>query len=255
MAYYIFLKSLRRLEEFRKNPHVKIPPKSPSTNFQSLGKFKNPILIQKFLFFLIFGPADPAARLASGPASPPVVPSPQAEIVPAGPSSPRVGRVFVGNKFSFLVRVFLSRPPLPRLSVKLAPLVSCVFPTAPANPGRFLPSPPATPRRLASDLVMPGKVITPRLDSPSYSHSLTSHQAGPSSMALKPLTPALTAWPPLFGAPPTEYKRRAPSPSVTAPLTTPISLSPCLSSPLAERHRFPILHRRRPASTVPLELR
>jgi hypothetical protein len=43
MAYYIFLKSLRSLEEFRKNPHVKIPPKSPSTIFQCLGKFKNPI--------------------------------------------------------------------------------------------------------------------------------------------------------------------------------------------------------------------
>jgi hypothetical protein len=43
MAYYIFLKSLRSLEEFRKNPHVKIPPKSPCANFQSLGKFKNPI--------------------------------------------------------------------------------------------------------------------------------------------------------------------------------------------------------------------
>jgi hypothetical protein len=41
---------LRSLEEFRKNPHVKIPPKSPCTNFQSVGKFKNPILIQKFPF-------------------------------------------------------------------------------------------------------------------------------------------------------------------------------------------------------------
>jgi hypothetical protein len=40
MTYYIFLKSLRSLEEFRKNPHVKIPPKSPCANFQSLGKFK-----------------------------------------------------------------------------------------------------------------------------------------------------------------------------------------------------------------------
>jgi hypothetical protein len=69
MACYIFLKSFRGLEEFRKNPHVKIPPKSPSTIFQSLGKFKNPILIRKFLIFLIFGLADPAARLASGPAS------------------------------------------------------------------------------------------------------------------------------------------------------------------------------------------
>jgi hypothetical protein len=43
MAYYIFLKSLRSLEEFWKNPHVKIPPKFPSTIFQSLGKFKNPV--------------------------------------------------------------------------------------------------------------------------------------------------------------------------------------------------------------------
>jgi hypothetical protein len=47
MTYYIFLKSLRSLEEFRKNPHDKIPP----TNFQSLCIFKNPIFIQKeFLF-------------------------------------------------------------------------------------------------------------------------------------------------------------------------------------------------------------
>jgi hypothetical protein len=56
MASYIFLKSLKSLEEFWKNPHVKIPPKSPSTNFQSLGKFKNPILIQKILFFPDFWP-------------------------------------------------------------------------------------------------------------------------------------------------------------------------------------------------------
>jgi hypothetical protein len=48
MAYYIFLKSLRSLEEFRKkNPHIKIPPKSPRTNFQSLGIFENPIFILK----------------------------------------------------------------------------------------------------------------------------------------------------------------------------------------------------------------
>jgi hypothetical protein len=166
MTSYIFLKSLRGLEEFRKTPHVKIPPKSPSTNFQSLGKFKNPILIQKFLFFLIFGLADPTARLASGPASPPAAASPQAEIAPADPSSPRVSRVFVGNTFSFSVHAFLSRPPLPRLSVNRALSVRCVFPTASADPGRFLPSPPATPRRPTSNLVMPGKTITPHLDSP-----------------------------------------------------------------------------------------
>jgi hypothetical protein len=50
MAYYIFLKSLRVIEEFRKNPHNKISPKSPCTNFQSLCKFKNPILFLKGIF-------------------------------------------------------------------------------------------------------------------------------------------------------------------------------------------------------------
>jgi hypothetical protein len=50
MAYFIFLKSLRSLEEFRKNPHFKIPPKSPSTYFQSLGKFKNPIFNSEIHF-------------------------------------------------------------------------------------------------------------------------------------------------------------------------------------------------------------
>jgi hypothetical protein len=70
MAYYIFLKSLRSLEEFRKNPHVKIPPKSPSTNFQRLGKFKNPNFNSEILFFLDFGPADLAAHPTSQPSQP-----------------------------------------------------------------------------------------------------------------------------------------------------------------------------------------
>jgi hypothetical protein len=167
MAWHIifFLKSLRSLEEFRKNPHVKIPPKSPSTNFQILGKFKNPILIRKF-FFLTFGPANLEARSASGPASPPATPSLQAETVPVGPSSPRVGRIFTGNTLSFLVRALPSWPPLPRLSVKWAPLVRCVFPTTLNDPGCFLLLPPATPRRPTSDLEMPDEVFTPRLDSP-----------------------------------------------------------------------------------------
>jgi hypothetical protein len=208
MACYIFLKSLRSLEEFRKNRHVKIPPKSPSTNFQS----------------------------------------------PIGPSSQRVGRVFAGNTFSILVHAFPSRPPLPRLSVNRAPSVRCVFPTAPADPSHFLPSLAATPRRPTSDLVMPDKTITPHLDSPQ-SHPLTSHQAGPSSMALKPLTPTLTAPATPPRRTPGPYKRRAPSPSFTAPLPAPISLSPRLSSPLTERRRLAILHRHRPASSAPPESR
>jgi hypothetical protein len=107
MACYIFLKYLRSLEEFRKNPHVKIHPKSPSTNFQSLDKFKNPILIRKFLFFLIFGPADPAACLASGLASPPAVPSPLAEI--ARPAHPARASVASSWEIRFPLRFTPSR--------------------------------------------------------------------------------------------------------------------------------------------------
>jgi hypothetical protein len=60
MAYYIFLKSLRSLEEFRKNPHAKIPSKSPSTIFQSPVIIKNQILFRKEFSFT-FGPIGPAA--------------------------------------------------------------------------------------------------------------------------------------------------------------------------------------------------
>jgi hypothetical protein len=66
IAWHIifFLKSLRSLEEFRKNPDVKIPHKSPSTNFQSLGKFKN-LIFNSEIIFLDFGKADLAAHPAS----------------------------------------------------------------------------------------------------------------------------------------------------------------------------------------------
>jgi hypothetical protein len=63
MAYYIFLKSLRSLEEFRKNPHVKIPPKSPCANFQSLDKLKNLIFNSK-IPFLRFRPGRPCGPLS-----------------------------------------------------------------------------------------------------------------------------------------------------------------------------------------------
>jgi hypothetical protein len=71
MAYFIFLKYLRSLEEFRNNPHVKIPPKSPCANFQSIGIFKNLSFIRKGIFFRFqpirpsparIGPLCPAGR-------------------------------------------------------------------------------------------------------------------------------------------------------------------------------------------------
>jgi hypothetical protein len=75
MAYYIFLKSLRSLEEFRKNPHVKIPPKSSSTNFPSLGKFKIQFLFEN-IYSSDFSPLGSAGlptppALACRPAQPP----------------------------------------------------------------------------------------------------------------------------------------------------------------------------------------
>jgi hypothetical protein len=56
MACFIFLKYLRSLEEFRKNPHIKIPPKSPCANFQSLDIFKIQFYSEKN-FSVAFGPA------------------------------------------------------------------------------------------------------------------------------------------------------------------------------------------------------
>jgi hypothetical protein len=111
-------------------------------------------------FFLAFGPANLAAHSASGPASPPAVPSPQAETVPAGPSSLRVGRVFMGNTFSFSDHAFPSWPPLPRLSVNWAPPVRFTpFPT-PADPGQKSPAP--LPRALdAPELSQPSLITLP----------------------------------------------------------------------------------------------
>jgi hypothetical protein len=83
MAYYIFLKSLRSLEEFRKNPHAKIPPKSLSTNFQSLGKFKNPIFIRKRIFPSL------SAQSAQRPAGPPDLSASQPPALPLFSCRPR----------------------------------------------------------------------------------------------------------------------------------------------------------------------
>jgi hypothetical protein len=147
MAYYIFLKSLRSIEEFRKNPHVKIPPKSPSTNFQSLDKFKNPILIRKFP-----KPLSPASPLAT--------PSPVGRKRPAGPSSPRVGHVFTGNTFSFLDHAFPSQSPPPSVTATRAPPVGFIVFTAPADPGWDFPRAAAPPRRCLAPR-MPPSIYSP----------------------------------------------------------------------------------------------
>jgi hypothetical protein len=75
MAYYIFLKSLRSLEEFRKILMSKFLLNHLLQISKALVNSKIQFLIQKS-FFLAFGPANLAARSASGPASPPAAPSP-----------------------------------------------------------------------------------------------------------------------------------------------------------------------------------
>jgi hypothetical protein len=125
---------------------------------KALVNSKIQFLIQKS-FFLAFSPANPAARSASGPASPPAAPSPQAETVPAAPSSPRVGRIFVGNTFSLSDHTFPSRPPLPRLSVNRDLSVRFTpFPT-PADPGRKSPA-PSLPHAAAPRLGCPRAFTT-----------------------------------------------------------------------------------------------
>jgi hypothetical protein len=109
MAYYVFLKSFRSLEEFMKNPHIKISAKSPCTNFQSPGIFKNPIFIPKQIFLQLSAqsaqqPASPSDLLAptglAGRPSPPgrapfpfLPPSPEPAALPHPPlAPPRHGR-------------------------------------------------------------------------------------------------------------------------------------------------------------------
>jgi hypothetical protein len=113
MTYYIFLKSLWSLEEFRKNPHVKIPPKSSSTNFPSLGKFKIQFLFEK-IYFLRIQPARPSRPAHSpglGLPAGPNLPGPNRPAHAASqPASPRTPLAY------FTEDVFLFGSRLPKLA-------------------------------------------------------------------------------------------------------------------------------------------
>jgi hypothetical protein len=126
MAYFIFLKYLRSLEEFRKNPHVKIPPKSPCANFQSLGKFKNPIFNSKIIFPR-FWPGQPYGPLRLWPSRP------RWPLSSCGPKPPLPAHLAHASVASSRKYVFpfgsrlLSWSLLSRLSIKWARTVSFVF--------------------------------------------------------------------------------------------------------------------------------
>jgi hypothetical protein len=139
-----FLKSLRGLEEFRKNCHVKIPPKSPSTNYQSLDKFKNPIFNLEILF-PCFRPGRPCGPLGLWPSRPPLAsPFPQAEAHRPAQAAQPTRAIGVIAEVRFLLGFTSSS--LGAFSLPVSdmgdPLVSSVFPTAPADPGRETSAPP-----------------------------------------------------------------------------------------------------------------
>jgi hypothetical protein len=131
---------------------------------KALVNSKIQLLIQKF-FFLTFGPADLAAHLAFGQASPLTSLPPQAKTTLVGPPSPCVGRVFTEVRFPLW---FASSELVASLSslCQVGPSYQFRLPPALANHCRYLPSPPATLRHPTSDLEMPGEVFTPCLDSP-----------------------------------------------------------------------------------------
>jgi hypothetical protein len=135
VAYYIFLKSSRSLEEFRKNPHLKISPKSPSTNFQSLAIIKNQIFIRKriFLHFRPIRPSGQPAYSASRPMPPPGLRFPR----PANrPTLPPGLRPVTGPSWPTreVISLLATQPP-PRQ----AAMAAATFPTSPSPYGRPLP--------------------------------------------------------------------------------------------------------------------
>jgi hypothetical protein len=69
MVYFIFFKSLRSLEGFRKNPHIQIPSKFRCKIPQSLAKNPNSFEIQKSIPFKS-SLWDPAHFTHTGPLLP-----------------------------------------------------------------------------------------------------------------------------------------------------------------------------------------
>jgi hypothetical protein len=95
---------------------------------KALVNSKIQFLIQKF-FFLISTRLTLRPIRPLSPASPLAAPHPQAETVPAGPSSPCVGRVFAENTSSLLVRAFRAGR-LSHVSLSTGPQLSAPSPTS-----------------------------------------------------------------------------------------------------------------------------
>jgi hypothetical protein len=151
MAYYIFLKSLRSPEEFRKNPHVKIPPKSPSAISQSLAIIKNQILFGKEFSF-IFSPIGPAASRPARPLSPagyrPLPLFSRRPRTRARPIPAYAALAYLPKDISSSSVRSPTMTPSPSVTAKRAPTISSIFHLAPADPGHAAaslghPAPPS----------------------------------------------------------------------------------------------------------------
>jgi hypothetical protein len=140
---------MRSLEEFRKNLHVKIPPKSPSTIFQSLAIIKNQILFRKE-FFLHFRPNRPSGQ----PAHPASQPS-QPHHAPLFSRRPRAHArpIPAYAALAYLPKAVSSsslRSPAtmssPSVTATQAPPVGFIVSPASADPGQNFSAPPLPPR-------------------------------------------------------------------------------------------------------------
>jgi hypothetical protein len=210
MAYFIFLKYLRSLEELTKNPHVKIPPKSPCANFQSIGKFKNPIFNSKNIF-LHFQPGQPYGPLSLWPSRPHW---PLSSHGPKPPLPAHLARASVGSSrmyvFPFGSRL-LSWSLLSRLSVKWAGVVSFIFlrhrPTVAASSCRLRPPCVARPPTSRSQARSSLHALIPPLISP-----LNPSSSRPTINGIKTITASLFPLP-RPGVPlPGHYKRARSTP-------------------------------------------
>jgi hypothetical protein len=191
---------------------------------KALVNSKIQFLIQKFHFLISARPTLRPIRPLS-PASPLAMPPPQAETVPASPSSPRVGRVFAGNTSSLLVRAFrVGR--LSHVSLSTGPQMSVSSPTS-SRPSS--PAPPPIPDHrapLSSAPRVPSSCYHLAFTSPPLISLLNLSSSRPVFNGIKAINAGVNRPGHPSRDSPGPYKRRAPSSSFTAPLLAPISLSP-----------------------------
>jgi hypothetical protein len=246
MAYYIFLKSLRSPEEFTKNPHVKIPPKSPPTNFQSLVYSEIQFLFGNNSPQISARPAQPLPRWPATPAGH------RARARPIRPKQPW--------------RICQKAPLLQVCAVRQQRFLSLTHHCHVGPAHQFHSSPRADRPQSRSHLASPHP-ITPRRPGSCIEMPI---KAPYSPALIPPLESPLTPSPAINGlgckSPAVTHRQLHPEQP-----PTPIKgehhpglhrTSPCLSSLLSMlehlSHRappLPIRHRSRPASTSLLHLR